>query len=211
MAAFDKLPRSFFAREDVVSIARELLGMWLVTRFSGVITVGMIVETEAYAGTQDKASHAWNERRTPRTEVMYGPPGHAYVYLCYGIHHLFNVVTNAEDIPHAVLIRALQPVKGEAAMSRRTGKTVHDASITRGPGNLSRAMAIDVRFSGEDLQRNRIFIARGDQVVDETNILRSPRIGVGYAGTDALLPYRFYLRNNPYVSGKNPVGHETSR
>jgi DNA-3-methyladenine glycosylase len=203
VAVFEKLPRSFFGGEDVTSIARDLIGMWLVTRFSGETTVGMIVETEAYAGILDKASHAWNDRRTARTEVMYGPPGHAYVYLCYGMHHLFNVVTNAKNSPHAVLIRALSPVKGVTVMAKRTGKDTADTSITRGPGNLSRAMGIDVRLTGADLQGSQIFIARGNESIDPAAIIASPRIGVAYAGKDALLPYRFYLRNNPYVSGKN--------
>ena len=203
MAQFLPLAPSFYEREDVVAIARDLLGQWLVTNFQRRLTVGRIVETEAYAGTTDKASHAWKGRLTDRTKVMYGPSGHAYVYLCYGLHALFNVVTNRREIPHAVLIRALEPVQGRQWMAIRTGKATQDKGLTRGPGNLSKAMGITVADSGRSLTEGPILIAAGDRVIDATDILATPRIGVEYAGADALLPYRFLVRNNPYVSGTN--------
>lgn len=200
MKQLEKLPPSFYDRPDVLAIARELLGKWLVTRFKGRTTIGQIVETEAYAGPNDRASHAWNNRRTARTEVMFGPPGHAYVYLCYGIHSLFNVVTHSEGIPHAVLIRAAAPVKGEQWMLERTGKSKGDLSLMRGPGNLARALGLQVQHSGYSLQSDELFIAL-ETPVPPAQIISTPRIGVDYAGADALLPYRFIVANNPYVSG----------
>ena len=134
---------------------------------------------------------------------MYGPSGHAYVYLCYGLHALFNVVTNRREVPHAVLIRALEPVQGRQWMALRTGKAMQDKGLTRGPGNLSKAMGITVADSGRSLTEGPILIAAGDRVIDATDILATPRIGVEYAGADALLRYRFLVRNNPYVSGTN--------
>lgn len=203
MTQFLPLAPSFYEREDVVAIARDLLGQLLVTRFQRRLTVGRIVETEAYAGITDKASHAWKGRFTDRTKVMYGPSGHAYVYLCYGLHALFNVVTNRRDVPHAVLIRALEPVQGQQWMAMRTGKTMDDQSLTRGPGNLSKAMGITVADSGRSLQEGPIMIAAGNREIDTANVFATPRIGVDYAGADALLPYRFLVGNNPYVSGTN--------
>lgn len=196
----EKLPPSFYDRPDVVRIARELIGQLLVTCWEGVYTVGRIVETEAYAGATDRASHAWNNRRTPRTEVMFGKPGHAYVYLCYGVHHLFNVVTHREGIPHAVLIRALEPVEGLERMLDRTQAAKADCQITRGPGKLSRAMGISTLHTGYSLQSDQLFIARGT-TVKPAAIQRTVRIGVDYAGEDTTRPYRFILANNPYVSG----------
>jgi DNA-3-methyladenine glycosylase len=196
----EKLPPAFYDRSDVVAIARELLGHWLVTAFDGRLTIAAIVETEAYAGTTDRASHAYNNRRTARTEVMFGPAGHAYVYLCYGIHSLFNIVTHREGIPHAVLIRAAEPVEGEEWMLQRTGKKKGDRSLTRGPGNLARAMGLQVAHSGYSLQSGELYVARAS-FSKPAQILSTPRIGVEYAEADALLPYRFIVANNPYVSG----------
>lgn len=198
----DKLSPDFYNRTDVVRIARELIGKILVTHFGGLLTAGRIVETEAYAGVGDRASHAWGGRRTKRTEIMFGDPGTAYVYLCYGIHHLFNVVTNKKDIPHAVLIRALEPVHGIPGMLQRTGKKKADYTLTKGPGNVSRALGIFTQHTGWDLQSDELFIATDGFETKKKDILISARIGVDYAGDDAALPYRFTLRDNPYVSGK---------
>jgi DNA-3-methyladenine glycosylase len=197
-----KLDSGFYNRSDVVKIAKELIGKVLVTQFGEVITSGRIVETEAYAGAIDKASHAFGGRRTNRTEVMYQPGGTVYVYLCYGIHHLFNVVTNKKDIPHAVLIRAVDPIQGIPSMVIRTGKKQADYTLTKGPGNVSRALGINTGHTGASLLNGEIFIASDDFVAGEKNILATPRIGVDYAGEDAKLPYRFILKGNPYVSGK---------
>lgn len=196
-----KLSLSFYKRADVQLIARELLGKLLVSRFNNIYTVGRIIETEAYAGETDRASHAYAGRRTARTEVMYGSPGKAYVYLCYGIHHLFNVVTNMEGIPHAVLVRAIEPVEGIPVMLNRTGKSHAGQGPGRGPGNCSKALGITTLHSGVDLTGDTLFIAR-DKISDQPlDIGASPRIGVDYAGEDALLPWRFFVRGHPGLSG----------
>jgi len=197
-----KLDAGFYNRPDVVKIAKELIGKIIVTKFGNVVTSGRIVEIEAYAGEIDKASHAWGGRRTGRTEVMYNHGGTAYVYLCYGIHHLFNVVTNQQGIPHAILIRAIEPLSGIETMLQRTGKKKPDYTLTKGPGNVSKALGIFTRHTGLSLLGNEIFIAADDMKVQKKDILATARIGVDYAGKDAALLYRFILKGNPYVSGK---------
>jgi DNA-3-methyladenine glycosylase len=194
------LPLSFYKRTDVVKIARELLGKVLVTRFDGIYTSGMIVETEAYAGVTDKASHAYGGRRTARTEVMYMQGGAGYVYLCYGIHHLFNVVTNLKDVPHAVLIRAVEPLDGIPAMLQRRGKEKLTPVITAGPGALSQALGIATRHTGISLGGDELYIEDRGIKVKPAVIAAATRVGVAYALDDALRPYRFYIRDNPYVS-----------
>lgn len=186
-----RLPASFYLRDDVVVIARELLGKVLWTKFNGKRTAGIISETEAYNGTIDRASHAWNGRRTARNEMMYARGGTGYVYLCYGIHHLFNVVTNAEGVPHAVLIRAIVPVEGLDVMQRR--RKSRGVLITGGPGTLSEALGIRTAHDGADLLSGAIGIADHGIGVDQRRVVASPRIGVESAGADALLPYRFRL------------------
>ncbi|MCC7525287.1 MAG: DNA-3-methyladenine glycosylase [Chitinophagaceae bacterium] len=197
-----KLDYKFYSRRNVVQIARNLPGKLLVTNVGGECTSGRIVETEAYGGVTDRASHAYGGRRTARTEVMYAKGGTGYVYLCYGVHHLFNVVTNAKDIPHAILIRAVEPVQGLEMMLQRTGKKQMDYTLTSGPGNLSKALGIDVRHTGIDLTGDTIFIADDGFSVHPGDIVTSSRIGVAYAGKDADLPYRFFLKGNKYVSGR---------
>ena len=197
-----KLGLKFYRREDVLKIAKELLGKILVTNWEGIITSGRIVECEAYAGIIDKASHASGGKRTARNEIMYGEGGFAYVYLCYGIHHLFNIVTNSTDIPHAVLIRALDPLEGIEEMLRRTHKKKLDHTLTRGPGNVSKALGIHTNHTRTSLLANKIFIADDGGRYSRKEIAASPRIGVDYAGKDALLPYRFYVKGNPFVSGE---------
>ena len=195
-----KLLADFYQREDVLVISRELLGKVLCTNFHGKLTSGIIVETEAYAGITDKASHAYGGRRTKRTETMYAKGGSAYVYLCYGIHHLFNIVTNKENIPHAVLIRAIQPRDGIEIMLQRRNKKKVDQSLTAGPGSLTRALGITVKDSGTFLMDNLIWLE--DQNINYTNqdILATPRVGVQYAGKDAQNPWRFQVENSPWVS-----------
>ncbi len=199
---YQKLPLQFYERSDVALVAIELLGKVLVTNFNNIVTAGRIVETEAYNGIVDKASHAYNNRRTNRTEIMFGHGGVAYVYLCYGIHYLFNVVTNLQNVPHAVLIRAVEPVAGVEHMLERTGKLTAGFDLTRGPGNVSKALGISVRNTGSSLLGQDIFIADDGYKIDPKYIIVSARIGVDYAAEDALLPYRFSLRDNKYVSGK---------
>lgn len=197
-----KLELGFYQRKDVLQISRELMGKILITKWEGIITSGRIVELEAYAGVNDKASHAYGGRRTKRNEVMYGHGGVAYVYLCYGIHHLFNVVTNIQDTPHAILIRSLEPLQGVDEMLRRTGKQKLDNTLTRGPGNVSKALGLHTSQSGTSLLSKEIFLADDGFVYNKKQIHASPRIGVDYAGDDALLPYRFYIKGNLFVSGK---------
>jgi DNA-3-methyladenine glycosylase len=199
---FQRLDRAFYDRNDVQKIARQLLGKILVTKFNDVLTSGRIVETEAYAGAGDKASHAYGNRRTARTEVMFGDPGTAYVYLCYGIHHLFNVVTNKPDIPHAILIRAIEPMQGVETMLSRTGKTRLDYTLTKGPGNVSRALGIFTHHTGASLQSDNLFIADDGFKLKQNEIAITTRIGVDYAAEDSLLPYRYIIKDNPYVSGR---------
>jgi DNA-3-methyladenine glycosylase len=199
----EKLDRAFYEREDTAAIARELLGKLIITRFVGVETTGRIVETEAYCGITDRASHAFNNRRTARTEIMYRKGGVAYVYLCYGIHHLFNVVTGKKDIPHAVLIRAIEPVSGMEKMLSRTGRSKLDKSIGSGPGNVTRALGINTGHSGYNLQDEELFLAQDGFLLPDKNIIVTPRIGVDYAGEDAFLPYRFVIAGHPQVSAKS--------
>lgn len=186
-----KLTKDFYLRDDVVQISKELLGKYLFTEFDGKLTGGIITETEAYAGITDKASHAYGNRRTKRTEVMYHEGSIAYVYLCYGIHSLFNIVTNNKDIPDAVLIRAIKPTEGIDVMIRRRNPKTHN--LTSGPGTVAQALGMKTIHSGLDLRGNKIWIE--DNGTNTSNeIITSTRIGVSYAEEDALLPYRFQLK-----------------
>ncbi|MEQ8337080.1 MAG: DNA-3-methyladenine glycosylase [Cyclobacteriaceae bacterium] len=191
-----KIPKSFYEREDVVKIARELLGKYLFTRVDGVLTGGKIVETEAYNGRTDKASHAY-KKRTNRTEVMYQNGGIAYVYLCYGIHHLFNIVTNRSGLADAVLVRAVEPTFGIDRMVDRYGSV--RTKVSNGPGKLSKALGINTDLNGTDLSGDKLFIATH---INEKipKIAVDTRIGVDYAEEDALLPWRFYIEKNEWVS-----------
>lgn len=195
-----KLPVQFYNRENVVLIARELIGKLLVTKLDGVITSGRIVETEAYIGLTDRASHSFAGKRTARNEHMYAGAGTAYVYICYGMHHLFNVVTNRKNIPDAVLIRAVEPVKGIEHMLKRTGKKILDSTLTKGPGNAAKALGISKQNSGTYLLKEQIFLAEDAFDLPHDLIGVSKRIGVESAGAAAQYPYRFYLKGNKFVS-----------
>jgi DNA-3-methyladenine glycosylase len=198
-----KVPLSFYDRKDVIQIAKELLGKILVTNFDGVITSGRIVETEAYVGIVDKASHSFGGRRTARNEHMYAAAGTAYVYICYGMHQMMNIVTNEKEVPDAVLIRALEPLEGIDTMLKRTGKSFLDYTLTRGPGNVGKALGIFKHHSGSFLLDNEIYLLDDNYTIINEAIGISKRIGVEGAGEHSLLPYRFYVRENKYVSGKN--------
>lgn len=189
-----KLNSSFYLRDDVVQISRELLGKVLCTSINGAVTKAVITETEAYAGVGDRASHAWSGRPTKRTEPMFREGGTAYVYLCYGIHHLFNVVTAEAGTPHAVLVRAGQPLEGMSLMKKRR-RTATDKSLLLGPGSLAQALGITTQATGESLLGSRIWIEDQGIVFDEGLIRTGPRIGVDYAGKDAARPYRFVVRD----------------
>lgn len=201
MQTIRKIELAFYERTDTLAIARDLIGKLLVTQLEGFKTVGRIVEAEAYAGVGDKASHARGGLRSARTEIMYGRAGKVYVYLCYGIHQMFNIVTHRIGEPHAILIRAVEPVEGIEKMIQRTGKRIGDQSITRGPSNVAKALGLHTIHTGTDLLGESIFVAEDGFKISKSQIIATPRIGVDYAAEDALLPYRFLLRNNPYVSG----------
>lgn len=195
-SSFSPLPIDFYTRTNVVQIARELLGKVLYTSFDHKTTAGIIIETEAYAGIIDKASHAYNNRRTARTEIMFGEGGHAYVYLCYGIHSLFNIVTSVNDEPHAVLIRGIQPYKGIDIMKERKKKSVLSPKDGIGPGNITKLLGISLTHTGLNLVETlnpemKIWIQDEGIIVKDEEIIAGPRIGVDYAAEDALLPYRF--------------------
>ena len=193
MVPMNKLDTAFYTRDDVVTIARELLGKVLCTRIDGHLTKAVITETEAYAGGGDRASHAYGGRRTKRTEPMYSEGGTAYVYLCYGIHHLFNVVTSIKDDPQAVLVRAGSPVAGVDHMLERRGKDVIDNNLLSGPGSLACALGIRTALSGTSLLGRKVWIEDQEIIVSTDAIVVGPRVGIDYAGEDAARPYRFRL------------------
>jgi DNA-3-methyladenine glycosylase len=192
---WNPLEESFYLRGNVVKIARDLLGKILITGFEPGLTAGRITETEAYNGVTDRASHAFQGRRTVRTEIMYRKGGYAYVYLCYGLHHLFNVVTSRAGIPHAVLIRSIEPVLGLEIMELRTGKKAAKGLIGKGPGNVSKALGIHTGHTGRNLFDQQIILAADGIRIPPGAIQTSGRIGVDYAGPDAALPYRFFLKS----------------
>jgi len=200
-----KLPRSYYSNPDVLFLAQDLLGKVLFTEIDGETTAGIIVETEAYFGVKDKASHAYGGRRTDRTETLYSHGGVSYVYLCYGIHHLFNVVTSVEDEPHAVLIRAVEPLIGKEIMELRRNMPVSKPSISAGPGSAAKALGIDLSFNRKKLTENEIWIEDHCISYPPDEIIAGPRIGVAYAEEDALLPWRFFVKGNKYVSKPNKV------
>ena len=197
----EKLSPAFYQRNDVVTIAKELIGKIIVTDTHNNITSGRIVETEAYVAHIDKASHAYNGKRTLRNEAMYYAAGTVYVYICYGMHNMLNIVTNDKDVPDAILIRALEPMSGIEIMLERTNKKVLDNTLTKGPGNVAKAMGISKYFSGKVL-KDEINIFQDEVVYQQDEIGISKRIGIDSAGLDALLPYRFFVKGNKYVSGR---------
>ncbi|MEJ2880838.1 DNA-3-methyladenine glycosylase [Pedobacter sp. GR22-6] len=198
-----KLPFSFYQDQNVNSLAIALLGKLLFTRIDGELTGGIIVETEAYKGVEDKASHAHGGRFTDRTKIMYEAGGTSYVYLCYGIHHLFNVVTAPQGTPHAVLVRGLEPLEGLDIMLRRRNMAVLKPNLTAGPGALAKAMGIDRNLNAKDLLGDEIWIEERGLMLPNADIVAVPRVGVDYAGDHALLPWRYYVKGNKFVSKPN--------
>ena len=198
-----KLAESYYHNNDVVALSRDLIGKYLFTCIDGVTTGGYIVESEAYNGVIDKASHAFGNRRTPRTSTMFMQGGVAYVYLCYGIHEMFNIVTSVEGQPHAILIRAIEPTEGIEAMQVRRNMPVVKPNITSGPGSVAKALGISRAINAFSLQGETIWIEDRGLVFPDEAVAAVPRVGVDYAGDDALLPYRFYVKGNRYVSKPN--------
>lgn len=198
-----KLPVSFYRNENVVEVARQLIGKILFTNIDGQLTGGIITETEAYDGVVDKACHAYGGRNTNRTATMYLAGGVTYVYLCYGIHHLLNVVSGMVGNPQAVLIRAIEPTEGVELMLERRRMEKLAPRITAGPGATSQALGIDKQLNAKDLSANEIWIEDSDNLCGEDEIVATTRIGVAYAQEHALWPFRFYLKGNKYVSKPN--------
>lgn len=200
-----RLQFSYYLNQDVLFLAKDLLGKVLYTQIEGKITAGIIVETEAYFGVQDKASHAYGGRRTNRTETLYSQGGISYVYLCYGIHHLFNIVSSVEGEPHAVLIRAIEPLIGKDTMELRRNMPANKAAISAGPGSAAKALEIDRSFNTKDLTGEEIWLEDHGIRYDADEIAATPRVGVAYAQEDALLPWRFFIKGNKYVSKPNKI------
>jgi len=198
-----KLPQSYYLGSDVVALSRDLLGKYLFTCVDGLTTGGYIVETEAYNGAIDKASHAFGNRLTGRTKTMFRQGGIAYVYLCYGIHEMFNIVTSVEGQPHAILVRAIQPTEGLDIMLQRRNMLALKPNITSGPGSVAKALGISRKIDAFSLQGDTIWVEDRGLTFSDSDIAAVPRVGVSYAGVDALLPYRFYVKGNPYVSKPN--------
>ncbi|HEY6231088.1 MAG TPA: DNA-3-methyladenine glycosylase [Pyrinomonadaceae bacterium] len=196
-----KLPREFYTRPNVLAVARDLLGTLLVVPArNGKRVSGKIVEVEAYRGPHDRAAHSFGGRRTKRTEPMYGIGGTAYVFFVYGMYYQFNVVTNSADTPHAVLIRAVEPVEGiELMRKRRHGQPDHN--LTNGPGKLCIALGIDRTLNAADLLSDKVWLEPGDKM-PLSRIARGPRIGIDYAQEWKDKPWRFWIRENPFVSRK---------
>lgn len=193
-----KLPKDYYLQHEVLDISRDLLGKVLVTNFSGMRTSGIIVETEAYRAPEDKASHAYNNLRTKRTETMFACGGVSYVYLCYGLHHLFNIVTGPKDLAHAVLVRAIEPLEGVEQMLQRRRMTRIHKKLTAGPAILSQALGITTLNNGCDLTGDLIWIE--DHGLRLSKVVTSTRIGVNYAQECAKLPWRFFIGDNNWVS-----------
>ncbi|MFN7705210.1 MAG: DNA-3-methyladenine glycosylase [Chryseotalea sp.] len=193
------LNSAFFERTHVTQIAKELLGCTLFTKIDNQVTGGIIVETEAYS-YKERGCHAYNMKRTARTQVMFGKPGTLYVYHCYGMYSLVNIVTNKEEVPEAVLIRAIEPTEGLNIMQTRCAK-IKANKLTAGPGKLTRALGITRKLNGIELPSDLIWIEK-EEKIPKAAVVSTTRIGIDYAGDDAQLPWRFYLRENLWVSKK---------
>ena len=185
-----RLDKAFFLRDDVTQVAKDLLGKVIVTQIDGKFTSGIITETEAYAGPIDKASHAYGNKNTKRTQTMFKEGGIAYIYLIYGIHHLFNFVSNVEGIPHAVLLRGIIPFKGLDIMKKRRN-TIKQSGFTLGPGTASQALGITTALDGEDLLGDQIWVEDTGIKITPSYIIAKPRIGVDYAGDHAKWLWNF--------------------
>ena len=198
-----KLPESYYHNTDVVALSKDLIGKYLFTCIDGVVTGGYIVETEAYNGAVDKASHAYGNKKTKRTEVMFRQGGIIYVYLCYGIHEMLNIVTSSDGHAQAILVRAINPTDGIDIMLRRRNMLALKPNITMGPGSVAKALGISRKINAFSLQSGTIWIEDRGLILPDEGIAAVPRIGVSYAAEDALLAYRFFVKGNPYVSKPN--------
>lgn len=195
-----KLPLSFYQRNDAVLVARELLGKHVYTNIDGLLTGGVIVETEAYQGPEDRGSHAYNHRKTPRNEIMFSAGGVVYMYICYGIHDMLNVVTGTDGVSHAVLIRAVEPRVGIDIMRERRNLFTEDTRLCRGPGALAKALGLVKAHNGINLLEDKIWIEDRNEVLSESEIIASARVGMNFDGPYKIIPWRFYVRGNRNVS-----------
>ena len=195
-----KLTVSYYKSLGTLKLSQDILGKKIVTQINNQITSGIIVESEAYLGVKDRASHAFNNKLTSRTKTMYEEGGISYIYLCYGMHNLFNIVTNNKGIPEAILIRAIEPIDGLPIMYKRRNIKKNSYNLTNGPGKLSQALGITKKYNGEALHNNCIWLEDIKNNISKKDITSGPRIGIDYAGVDAKLPYRFYITNNKWVS-----------
>jgi DNA-3-methyladenine glycosylase len=198
----NKIPLSFYENKDVLAVAQSLLGKSIYTMIDDVLTAGIITETEAYAGKTDKASHAYGGRRTKRTETMYMPGGTSYVYFTYGMHHLFNIVTSVKDDPQAILIRGIIPSKGIDIQKKR--RRQNGNHLANGPAKLCQALGITLKQNCIPLSGEIVWLQDFGEKPKQKDIIICPRVGVDYAGEDALLPYRFIWNHPDYKSAKKP-------
>lgn len=187
-----KLDKKYYQQEDVVFIAKDLIGKLLITDINGIKTGGIITETEAYSEIE-KGCHAYQKRKTNRTKIMFETGGLSYVYLCYGMHYLFNIVTGKYDTAQAVLIRAIQPTIGINEILQRRNKTKIDKQLCNGPAKVCQALAISKQHYGIDLTENKIWVETSNQTIQSSAIIATPRIGIDYAEEDASLPWRFVV------------------
>jgi DNA-3-methyladenine glycosylase len=194
-----KLTAEFYQRKNVVKIAQDLLGKGLFTTINGITTGGLIVETEAYSW-KERGCHAYGSKKTARNAIMFEKGGYSYVYLCYGMHYLFNIVTNIEGIAEAVLIRAVEPISGIEEMQLRRGALKRDIHLTSGPGKLTKALGIDRTFNGKSLLNDEVWVEDMGIRITKSKLVASERIGIDYAGEDAKLPWRFTIKGNKWVS-----------
>ncbi len=195
-----KLPKEFYTRSDTVEIARELLGKQLFSKFNNTITSGIIVETEAYCGPADRGCHAFNGRYTNRTKVMYEQGGVTYVYLCYGIHYLFNIITNIQNEPHAILIRAIEPKQGIDMMLQRTGRKKFDHSLGAGPGLVSQCFGFNTQHTGLSLISDEIWLEDAVEKIAKQSIIASARVGMNFEGHYKTVRWRFRIKNSAFTS-----------
>lgn len=195
-----KLPTSYYLNNDVVSVARDLVGKYLYVNTEDLLTGGIIVETEAYKGPEDVGSHAHNHRRTKRNDIMYSPGGVVYMYICYGIHDMLNIVTGPENTAHAILIRAIQPTVGIEIMRNRRKVMHEDSRLCRGPGALAKALALRKVHNGISLQHNEVWIEDRGITFPEADIVAGPRIGLNIPEPYKSIPWRFYVKGSAYVS-----------
>lgn len=195
-----RISTEYFLNSDVVHLAKDLIGKKVCTLRDDQLTTGIITETEAYNGRTDKACHAYGGLKTKRTETIYRKGGIAYIYLCYGIHHLLNFVTNYENLADAILIRAIEPVEGIETMMQRRQKTKLDKTLTSGPGTLTQALGLSTQQNGASLNSDWLWLEEAPTAIKAKDIVTTTRIGIDYAEEDALLPWRFYLSSSRFVS-----------